>query len=206
MVADAPKPHVDWEAVRARLEAGAAALDQSASARSSAMRSVFHERMLRLARRQAQVRNRERAHTWIVCRVGDDEYAAPAGELAAIVRIESLARSCCAPNGVLGVFCHAGEMLTLMDTHALLGQGDSQAACGDYVLLPSQTRSELALRIDAAVGAMELSEADLGEARRAYSSSDGLIIGRTSARVGLIDFAALLTKAAATGAATCPRT
>lgn len=189
-------------AARKRIEPGGAALEQPASGPTPDVPNVFHERMRRLASRTCQATGALLTESWIVCSISGEAYAVRAACLRGIARIEHITRPCGMGAGVLGVICHAGRMLTLLDARALLGlYGGGAAEIGDriLILLPSEESSGIALRVDDATGAMELSDAQIAEARESYMNNEAHILGRMANGVTLVDLPALLTKVEAAG-------
>lgn len=178
-----------------RLNTTGAATSEQSRGRVFDATAVFHERMIRLASRTRSSGDRVRTDTWIVWSISGEQFAVQAASLRGISRIEHIARPFRMAPGMLGVICHMGRLLTVLDTRVMMGLHNGTAAdIGDCILLPTEVYGEIALRVDDAAGTIDLTEAQICAARNAYAHAEAHVCGRTAAGVILIDLPILLTR------------
>jgi purine-binding chemotaxis protein CheW len=87
------------------------------------------------------------------CRVGDEEYALPLGQLIAIQRAEGLTPVPCTPPHVAGLLNVRGELITVLDLGvALRVRAAPSVGAGSQVLLVEAPHGRVGLLVDEALG------------------------------------------------------
>ena len=140
------RPRIDWDEVKARLQAS-----QSGAQQAERLEAVYQRRARELAARTAPLTAGAASsdtRAFLAFALGGERYALPLADLAGVLSLASWAPVPGAPPQLLGVFAHRGRICPLLDLAALLGLPAAPDLEGSaYVLLLRRAGHEVGLKV-----------------------------------------------------------
>lgn len=187
------KGNVDWEALRARLDATRAAFQHANSDAldETAARAVLQRRAALLAKR-AVIDDEGDVRSMITFRLGAEGWAIDATLVLHVFRLHSLALLPGAAPPIHGVTMWRGQVLTLLDFRSLLGI--SMNALNDLgrVIVVGRSRAVFGFVVDSVTGARNINLEELDAASGQTARRHPLVRGITSDALLVLDGDAVL--------------
>jgi purine-binding chemotaxis protein CheW len=106
---------------------------------------------------------------WVVFRLDNSRYALPLSDTMRIVRAVEITPLPAAPANVLGVLNVAGEVLPVFNLRRRFGLPERALEPADHLLIAQTGDRKVALTIDAPLGVIDHSEAEMVHADRITS-------------------------------------
>lgn len=185
------KKTIDWVSLRRRLGEANAALSVVSAVDADSTRTILEQRAARLA--EPRVREAEAGSVdLIMFRLGQESCAVEAAIVLNVFRLLGLARLPGAAAPVYGVTLWRGEIITVLDLRALLGQ--STAALSDLgrVIVVGRNRGAFGFLADSVSGVRATLPSEIHPSPAKPGVSQGLVRGLTSDAVLVLDNDGLL--------------
>lgn len=138
---------INWEQARNRLRANERALEGVLELSPERAEPVYHQRALRLARKEAELEPIGGLMV-LVLRLAEERYAIELGEVAEIVRFARCTPVPGAPPEFLGVINLHGELRSVLDLGELLVRTGVAAGDSGFVLALRRQGQKIGLRVD----------------------------------------------------------
>jgi chemotaxis signal transduction protein len=191
---------IDWQAVRRRLEAGAAVLATGIESDPERRRALIEARTANLARPRQSAARRDAGGLLLLC-LGRERYALELKALAGVTRERPLGPVVGGASTLLGTFFEAGEIWAIHDLGGILhaAAGDVATGSGRYLLM-RQARPRLGFRVDHVDGLGQLEAATAaGFAAPRPDGAAGPVLGVTPDGVSILDAAVVCGRAQSHG-------
>jgi purine-binding chemotaxis protein CheW len=141
------KPRIDWDSIRARLEASEAALDATLAADPERLARVYAQRAAQLAARRREANEGE---TWpaLAFTLGAERFCLPLSVIAQVLPLVGCAPTPGGPPELLGVMNVRGEICSVLDLARLLNLPLAADRPRGYVVLVRHEGRDVGLRVD----------------------------------------------------------
>ena len=152
------------------------------------MRAELERRAVSLARVAEAVSAADTSEL-VVFRAGGEAYAVPAARVSAVFKLAEMALLPGAPAFVRGLTLFKGQVLPVLDLHALIGASSGALSDLASVVAIGAERAEFGLLADSIDGIREVAAHEIHAARR------GVDEGRSEFALGMTEDAVLLVDA-----------
>lgn len=191
---------IDWAAMHARIKVAMDGLARGFEPGADEVRRRLHERAERLARAAEAPAADEDEIRILEFRIGGRPHAVDSRLVREVCAPVAPTRVPQAPAWAAGVVHLRGEILTVLDFAALLGQGDGAAADGPLMVLQEGNRS-IGLPVDEIHGLRDVTRASLDPVPAAGQGGRRFALGVTGDGTLVLDAVAFFEDGALTGTA-----
>jgi purine-binding chemotaxis protein CheW len=139
---------INWDQVRARLQASEKALEDSRSESPDQIATAYRQRAKRLALEDVERKPVSAGLPALVFGLGEERYAVALEELAEVLPFERCAAVPGAPPPFQGVINLRGELRTVVDLRSLLLASETEEKDSGFVLMLRRPGREIGFRVD----------------------------------------------------------
>jgi purine-binding chemotaxis protein CheW len=139
---------IDWDSVRSRLRASERALEGAMAESPERIESAYHERAVRLAKRQVEHGRVSVALPVLVFRLAQERYAIELKDVAEVIPFTRCTPVPGAPPQFAGVISLRGELRAVLDLGRLLAVSESTDSDSRFVLMLRRQGQEIGLKVD----------------------------------------------------------